>query len=131
MKHIQTSWQKHDGAAECPVSPDAVVEIETYTPYVSGTYKALAVNWDCVKFFRVVGIESMDDEMPNDVQDIQETGNEQEYSVFNDDNIKDLLVSDATNLIHKHYKQWSETGSKDDLALVMKLAGLLLIVDPQ
>lgn len=129
MRNIHTSWQKHDGSIECPVSPDAVVEIETYTPYVSGTYKALAVNWNCVKFYRVVGIESMSDEMPNDVQDIQENGTEQEYSVFNDDEIKTLLISDATNLIKRHYNQWIETGSKTDLELVMKLSGLLLIVD--
>lgn len=128
MRNIQTSWQKHDGSEQCPVSPDSVVEIETYTPYVSGTYKALAVNWNCVKFYRVIGIETMTDEMPNDVQDIEETGLELDYKLLKDNELCEQLFTEAKELAITAFSLWLETGEQSHLEELMRLSGLILTV---
>ncbi len=50
---FENTWKKHDESEVCPVNPDDVVTVETWSP-VRATKPASDINWKYVKFYRVV-----------------------------------------------------------------------------
>lgn len=49
-------WIKHDGTRVCPVSPDTIVEIITYSKSVPNErqYQAARIAWSFVNLYKVV-----------------------------------------------------------------------------
>lgn len=49
-------WLKHDGSGKCPISHDATVIVETYTPRIPSErkYRAGTLAWHLIKFYKVV-----------------------------------------------------------------------------
>ena len=54
MLYERNGWRKHDGSPECYEPPDSLIEVETYSSQGNYVVKASQLDWQYVKFYRVV-----------------------------------------------------------------------------
>jgi hypothetical protein len=53
-------WKKHNGSHECYELPSSLIEVETYSSQGNYVVKASQLDWQYVKFYRVVEQENKD-----------------------------------------------------------------------
>jgi hypothetical protein len=58
MNDMTQGWKKHDGSHECCELPNSLIEVETYSSQGNYVVKASQLNWQYVKFYRVVEQEN-------------------------------------------------------------------------
>lgn len=52
--YVSNVWKKHDGSNWCPEDANSMIEVETYSSNGNFTVKASSLDWQYVKFYRVV-----------------------------------------------------------------------------